>query len=68
MNIEVEGLDYEVLLSNNLKKYKPKIIVCEIINSDVLTILNQESYKFIYNLGYTLISKTVLSCIFILNK
>ena len=68
MNIEVEGLDYEVLLSNNLKKYKPKIIVCEIKNSDVLTILNQESYKFIYNLGYTLISKTVLSCIFILNK
>ena len=68
MNIEVEGLDYEVLLSNNLKKYKPKIIVCEIKNSDVLTILNQESYKFLCDLGYTLISKTVLSCIFILNK
>ena len=45
-----------------------EIIVCEIKNSDVLTILNQESYKFLYNLGYTLISKTVLSCIFILNK
>ena len=31
-----------------------EIIVCEIKNSDVLTILNQESYKFLYNLGYTL--------------
>lgn len=68
MNIDVEGLDFEVLLSNNWKKYKPKIIVCEIKNSDVLTILDQESYKFLYDLGYRLISKTVLSCIFILNK
>lgn len=68
MNIDVEGLDYEVLLSNNWQKYKPEIIVCEIKNSDILTILDQESYKFLCGLGYTLISKTVLSCIFILNK
>jgi glycosyltransferase involved in cell wall biosynthesis len=60
--------DGTVKILEQYKKKYPKIIVCEIKNSDVLTILNQESYKFLYNLGYTLISKTVLSCIFILNK
>jgi predicted nucleotidyltransferase len=68
MNIDVEGLDYDVLLSNDWVKYKPKMIICEIENNDILKILNSKSYQLLIDLNYRLVSKTVLSCIFILNK
>jgi glycosyltransferase involved in cell wall biosynthesis len=68
MNIDVEGLDYDVLLSNDWVKYKPKMIICEIENNDIFKILNSKSYQLLIDLNYRLVSKTVLSCIFILNK
>jgi FkbM family methyltransferase len=61
LNIDVEGLDYEVLQSNNWKKYRPKIILCEVpLGSDgsVKAILNSDIYYFLQAQGYELVAKT----------
>ena len=42
LSIDVEGLDLEVLKSTNLKKYKPKIILVEILESNFDNLKNLE--------------------------
>ena len=66
MNIDVEGFDYRVLVSNNWSKYKPKVIVCEINNAEISKIINSDIYTFLSRNGYRFVAKTVLSCIFVL--
>jgi FkbM family methyltransferase len=58
LSIDVEGLDFDVLLSNNWTKYVPKIILIEAYSSTVKDILKSEIYVYLYSLGYELIAKT----------
>lgn len=65
LNIDVEGLDYGVLQSNNWDKYKPKIILVE--DTEMITI-NQNAEtpitSFMKEKGYQLFGKTVYTSIF----
>lgn len=65
LNIDVEGLDYGVLQSNNWDKYKPKIILVE--DTEMITI-NQNAEtpitSFMKEKGYQLFGKTVYTLIF----
>jgi FkbM family methyltransferase len=71
MNIDAEGFDQEILLSNNWEKYRPKIICVEL--SPVLTlndVLETETYKFLSEKNYKVyaknfITKKVSSVIFV---
>lgn len=60
LNIDTEGMDIEVLKSNNWKKYRPEVIVIESING------RQENtiYKFLKRYNYKLRAKTINSLIF----
>ena len=42
LSIDVEGLDFMVLKSNNFEKYKPKVILIEILGSSLSDIDNNE--------------------------
>ena len=64
MNIDVEGLDFEVLKSNNWKKYKPEFILIEIGKRTINEILSDPIYKYILNKNYVLVAKTYRTCIF----
>lgn len=64
MSIDVEGLDLEILESNNWDKYKPKAIVIECLGADFLGIQKTIVYEYLIAKGYFLIAKTVNSCIF----
>jgi len=64
LSTDVEGLDLEVLKSNNWKKYKPHFIVVELLNKNLKKVLKDPIYKFLSNKNYNLISKTIRSCIF----
>ncbi len=71
LSVDVEGLDYEVLLSNNWEKYRPKVIVVEIL--DLLTkegitvedILKSKIYKFLKEKNYEFFAKTSCNAIFV---
>jgi FkbM family methyltransferase len=55
MNIDVEGLDMQVLQSNNWAKYKPLIISIE-SNNNSSTLAENETYVFLKSKGYSLSS------------
>ena len=57
MSIDVEGLDYEVIKSNNWLKYRPKIILIEMIHSNLDEISNSLIGSFMLDEGYVLFAK-----------
>jgi FkbM family methyltransferase len=67
MSIDVEGLDFEVLKSNNWNKYKPKFLLIEFLDKNIEEVIRDDIYKFLINLNYIFIAKTQLTCIFKLN-
>lgn len=65
LSIDVEGLDFMVLKSNNFDKYKPKVILIEILESSLSDIENNEITQFLKEYHYTIYAKAVNTVIFI---
>ncbi|MGN8058544.1 FkbM family methyltransferase [Pedobacter sp. 22163] len=63
LSIDVEGLDYQVLLSNNWDKYKPSVILVE-ENVNVDELNNSPIYKFLKDKGYAFFAKTLRTCVY----
>ncbi len=64
LSIDVEGMDLQILKSNNWEKFRPSVIAVECLNNDILTIQADPTYIFLNGLGYKLIAKTLNTCIF----
>ena len=64
MSIDVEGLDYEVLISNDWSKYRPKYVLTEILDSNLHEIEQSQVGRFMGNVGYFLYAKCVHTVIF----
>jgi len=64
LSVDAEGLDFEVLKSNNWDKYKPQVVLIE----DLEFSLNNKSQSLIYNyltnLEYELFAKTINTVFF----
>ncbi|WPC41028.1 FkbM family methyltransferase [Clostridium sp. JS66] len=57
MSIDVEGLELDVLKSNDWKEYRPKILLIEDLNFDFSNVSKNELYNFIIKNGYELIGR-----------
>ncbi len=65
MSIDVEGLDLQVLKSNNWIKFKPLIILVELLEMrSIAEIQKSEIYIFLISNGYIFSAKTVNTCFF----
>lgn len=64
LSIDVEGLDLEVLKSNNWLTYRPQYILVEIYNIELERLHECEIYNFLKSKNYKLVSKCVYTCIF----
>lgn len=53
MNIDVEGYEYEVIASNNWRKFRPKVICIEVdhMHKDWHPLLESNNYSLIFNDG-----------------
>ena len=67
LSIDVEGFDYEVLLSNNFKKYRPKMILVETSVVSEGLALGSEIDIFLNEQDYTLVAKTYRTSFYKLN-
>jgi len=63
LSIDVEGLDYQVLLSNNWDKYKPGVILVE-ENVNVDDLNRSPIYQFLKGKGYSFFAKTLRTCVY----
>jgi len=64
MSIDVEGLDFQVLKSNNWKRFRPKFVLVEVLDSSIKEIANSKEYKYLAEFGYEIFAKTVNTVIF----
>ena len=60
LNIDVEGHEIEVLLSNNWEKYVPEWIIIEVFHTSIESLPQYEFNKYLKRKGY--------SCIHILDN
>jgi len=58
MTIDVEGLDYDVLLSNDWGKYIPSIILIEDGKFNLHSMEKSKVYNYLIEKDYSLIAKT----------
>jgi FkbM family methyltransferase len=61
LTIDTEGLEMEVLRSNNWEKYRPSIIILESHLIEIEKFLNSELNLFMKDLGYSLVAKSYYS-------
>lgn len=68
LSIDVEGLDFNVLKSNNFKKYRPKVILIEVLGSKLEDIMANEISQFLKEKGYSIYAKAVNTVFFMENN
>ena len=68
LSIDVEGMDLEVLKSNDWAKFKPQYVVIESLFSQVKEDLNSKVNQFLMDRDYALVSKTASTLIYKISK
>ena len=64
MSVDVEGLDYDVLLSNDWSRFRPAIVLVEILNSSLEELRNHEITRLLNANGYVSAFKTMNTVFF----
>ena len=64
LNIDVEGRDLDLLRSNDWQHIRPKLILVEIVGTDVLASASDACHIFLANVGYRLAAKTPRTAIY----
>lgn len=64
LTIDVEGLDLEVVQSNDWDIYRPEYVLVEAYGANFSELQSSELYKFMINQKYDFFGKTILTIIF----
>jgi FkbM family methyltransferase len=64
MSVDVEGMDLDVLQSNDWNLFRPSFVLVECLGADIQRIDEIPIYQFLIGLGYELFAKTVGTFIF----
>ena len=64
LTIDVEGFDLKVLRSNDWTRYRPRIVLCEVLGVQFHEITLDEVYVFMQSVGYSLQSKLNMTAVF----
>lgn len=64
LSVDVEGLDLQVLISNDWTLFSPKVIITEVLSARFEDIASDPIYQFLLTKGYRLYAKTGCSIIF----
>ena len=60
LNIDVEGLDLEVVKSNDWNKYRPKVIVIELDSHSIDDLKDNKTAQYLCSLDYEIVAKNVV--------
>jgi hypothetical protein len=64
-SIDVEGLDLQVLQSNDWRRFAPRAVIAECFDTDLEAIQDNEVSRLMGSLGYKLYAKTGHSVVFV---
>ena len=64
MSVDVEGLDLEVLRSNDWTRYRPKLLLVEVLHADLADLERHEIVRFLRDRNYRPIAKLYNTVVF----
>jgi FkbM family methyltransferase len=64
MSIDVEGLDLQVLKSNDWSRFRPKFVLVEMLNCSIKDIAISRTYKYLSEFEYDFFAKTLNTVFF----
>jgi FkbM family methyltransferase len=64
LSIDIEGMDFEALQSNDWKKYRPRILLVEMHGVRLDDAPKTEMYRYLQGMEYELFAKSVLTFLF----
>jgi hypothetical protein len=59
MTVDVEGLDYEVLASNDWARFRPKVVLAESYVNKLKNLVEDPIHKLLTAQGYSCVAKTI---------
>jgi FkbM family methyltransferase len=65
MTIDVEGKDYDVLLSNDWERFRPRYILAETLRADILTLGECRVAQLLLSKGYNPVAKAYNTTFFV---
>jgi FkbM family methyltransferase len=65
LTVDVEGLDYEVIASNDWERYRPTIVLVELLNTSIDDLSGNMTAQFLQQQGYRVFSRTYNTFFFI---
>jgi hypothetical protein len=65
LNVDVEGLDFEAVTSNDWNKYRPELVTVEIHNLDLTRVKEDRVCAFMFENGYKLFSHLFVTALFV---
>lgn len=64
LSVDVEGLDLQVLRSNNWLKYMPEVVLVEIYAPSVDLLMKEDIHEYLQSLGYLLFGRCVHTALY----
>jgi FkbM family methyltransferase len=64
LTVDVEGFDLQVLESNDWNRFRPKIVLCEVLGAGFDEMVRDPVYAYMTSIGYSLQSKLNTTAVF----
>jgi hypothetical protein len=64
ISVDVEGFDYEVIASNDWQRFRPKLVLLEMLGVPYGRVAEQPAGRLLESVGYTPVAKTYNTVVF----
>jgi Methyltransferase FkbM domain len=68
MTVDAEGFDHEIIISNDWAKYRPRVLLVELLSTELNQLDTHPTAKFLHDKGYRVIAKTFNTFFFVANE
>ncbi|CAG1003570.1 hypothetical protein MTYP_03103 [Methylophilaceae bacterium] len=68
MTIDAEGFDHEVISSNDWDRYRPRVVLVELLNTDIQNLETHPTAQILYRHNYRAFAKTHNTYFFVANE
>lgn len=68
MTIDVEGFDHEVISSNDWNLYRPRVVLVELLNTDIQDLTSNPTAQLLRQRNYRVFAKTYNTFFFVANE
>jgi FkbM family methyltransferase len=65
MSVDIEGFDHEVIASNDWDRYRPKVLLVELLNTQLEDLQSNPTAQLLQRVGYQIYAKTYNTFFFV---